>query len=132
MNLLLDTHVFLWALMDTGKLSPTAREKLLDPENKVFVSSVTFLEIALKHSLGKLDLEGLAPGDLPHIASRKMGLNLLSLDATTASSAGIVPVLHKDPFDRMLIHQAIAQGFDLVSADEHFPKYGKYGLNLIW
>lgn len=132
MNLLLDTHVFLWAIMDEGKLSAVAKHELLNPENTVFVSAVSFWEIGIKHSLGKLELSGLLPDELPEIASGRMGAQLVGLDAETASKFGGIPRLHGDPFDRMLVHQAIDQGFLLVSADRKLAQYEPYGLKLVW
>lgn len=132
MNLLLDTHVFLWSLMETSRLSSGAVRAMLNPENQVSVSAVTFWEIALKESLGKLELSGLTPAELPEIAALKMGFNLLALDAETAAGSGKLPRLHADPFDRLLIYQAVAGGFNLVSADTCFSAYQTHGLTLLW
>lgn len=132
MNLLFDTHAFLWAMMEHGKLSAMVRKELLDPENVVFVSAVTFWEIGMKHALGKLELDGVAPSELPDIAVRRMGCRLAGLDAETAARFGEIPKLHGDPFDRMLILQAVSMGYHLVSADRQFVKYLPHGLKLLW
>ena len=132
MKLLVDTHVFLWALMDTEKLSPPAVEALLNQDNQIHVSAVSFWEISLKYALGKLELSGLSPAELPGIATKEMGLKLIALDAKTAASLGTVEKLHNDPFDRMLIHQAIENDFTLVSADQYFSGYQADGLKLLW
>ncbi len=132
MNLLLDTHAFIWAMLDENKLSSLAKYELLNPENTVWVSAISFWEIGMKHSLGKLELFGLLPADLPDIASRKMGMKLIGLDAEVAARFGDIPRLHGDPFDRMLIHQAIRIEAHLVSADRQFSQYGAHGLKLLW
>lgn len=132
MKLLLDTHAFLWAMMEPGKLSDLVRQELLDPENVVFVSAVTFWEIGMKHTLGKLDLDGVTPPELPDIAVHRMGFQLAGLDAETAARFGEIPKLHGDPFDRMLIHQAVSTGYHLVSADRQFTQYLSCGLKLLW
>ncbi len=132
MNLLLDTHVLIWAIMDTSKLSPTARFHLVESENKVYVSAVSLWEIAIKHALGKLDLKGVAPADLVTYATDEVGFNLLDLNSRLVAEYGHVPALHPDPFDRMLIHQAVSGGFSLVSADRKFKEYKSYGLKLVW
>ncbi len=132
MNLLLDTYAFLWSMMAQDKLSIAARQELLNPENTVFVSAVTFWEIGMKHALGKLDLNGVTPSVLPDIAASRMGFQLVDLDAGTASRFGAISRLHGDPFDRMLIHQATKGDFCLVSADRQFVPYSSCGLKLLW
>ncbi len=132
MKLLLDTHVFIWALMDTSRLSAVVKYQMQESENEVLVSAVSFWEIAIKHSLGKLELNGLLPSEMAGIAEREMGLNLLGLDAFSAADSGTIPLLHKDPFDRMLIYQAIHSGYCMVSADKRFSEYQAHGLKLLW
>ncbi|VGO18500.1 type II toxin-antitoxin system VapC family toxin [Pontiella sulfatireligans] len=132
MKLLLDTHAFIWAVMDTAKLSPTAKFHLLKPGSDVYVSAVSLWEIAIKHALGKLDLKGVDPLELAGYATGKMGFKLLDLDAELAAGYESVPAKHPDPFDRMLIHQAVALGLHVVSADKRFPLYVEHGLKLIW
>lgn len=132
MNMLVDTHVLIWATMDTAKLSPTVKCRLLEPENDVYVSAVSLWEIAIKHSLGKLDLNGVLPAQLVNYLTDEMGFKLLDLNSRTASNYGTVPALHPDPFDRMLIHQAISSDFHMISADKQFSAYIEHGLKLIW
>lgn len=132
MNLLLDTHAFLWAMMESGRLSTTVRQALLDPENTVWVSAVTFWEIGMKHALGKLELNGVTPPELPDIALNRMGFQLVGLDPETAARFGEIPKLHGDPFDRMLIRQAILLGYHVVSADRQFVQYLPHGLKVLW
>ena len=132
MKILLDTHAFLWMLMDSRKLSLAAVEALESPSNDGYVSAATFWEISLKHSVGKLDLDTKVPADLVVAAKEELGLSLLPISPEQASTMGNIPRLHGDPFDRMLIHQAIDGRFHLVSADRAFSKYEPYGLKRLW
>lgn len=132
MKILLDTHAFLWMLMDSRKLSPDVVDALTSSNNQVYVSAVSFWEISLKHSAGKLDLADKVPSDLLDAAKYQMGLHLLDLSPEVASAMGRIPRLHGDPFDRMLMHQAIQGGFCLVSADRQFALYSSCGLKLLW
>ncbi len=132
MRLLLDTHAFIWAMAEPAKLSLAARQAMLNPANECFVSAVSLWEISMKHSSGKLDLEGEDPEALMGIAQMKMGFTVVPLDPEVAATLGLVPRLHGDPFDRMLIHQSIVGGFSLVSADRQFKEYKPYGLKLLW
>jgi len=132
MKLLLDSHAFLWAVMDPDKLGKKAQAALSEPGNEAFVSAVTFWELSLKHSLGKLLLEGISPEELPGVAE-EAGFTLLSLDPRHAAEYHGLPKLgHKDPFDRMLVWQAILSGSTLLSKDPDIKAYTKHGLKLLW
>ena len=132
MKLLLDTHAFMWAAFSPRKLSARARSALLDHDNVVAVSSLSFWEIALKFSLGKITLEGCTPDELPTVA-QEMQFAILQADATDMASFHALPrTAHKDPFDRMIIWQAIRQGHALVSKDGHFAAYQPHGLTVWW
>jgi PIN domain nuclease of toxin-antitoxin system len=131
MKLLLDTHVLLWALMEPSKLSAKARVAILDPENDCFVSAISLWEISMKHALGKLELSGIKPEELIGKVKR-MGVDLLALSPETAAGFHTIPRKHGDPFDRMLIHQAISDDYYLVSADRAFSEYEEVGLRLVW
>ena len=99
MNLLLDTHGFLWSLFTPDKLSKAAAREIKSPNNDVAVSVVTFWEISLKYALGKLELTGVKPEELPDSAGQ-MNLEILPITAAEASSFHKLPRLsHKDPFD---------------------------------
>lgn len=129
---LLDTHAFLWAVFDPQRLGHKAAEVAGDPGNRVWVSVVTLWEISLKHALGKLELENVLPEDFPDIAE-KTGFDLLPLAPADAASFHRLPRLgHKDPFDRLLIWQAIRQKLHLVSGDAAFSAYRKHGLKVLW
>jgi len=132
MKLLLDSHAFLWAVMDPEKLSKKVRTAVSSPANEVSVSAVTFWELSLKHSLGKLILEGVSPEEL-FVVAQEAGFNLLSLDPKQASEYHRLPKLaHKDPFDRMLVWQAIASGSTMISKDPSMRAYTNQGLRLMW
>lgn len=132
MKLLLDTHAFLWAAFSPRKLSARVRAAVVDGENTVAVSSLSFWELSLKFSLGKIALEGCTPDELPGVA-RQMQFDILEADADDMASFHALPRLaHKDPFDRMIIWQAIRQGWTLVSKDHSFDAYKSHGLTVWW
>jgi len=132
MNLLLDTHGFLWSLFTPDKLSKEADREIKSPNNDVAVSVVTFWEISLKYALGKLELTGVKPEELPDFAAQ-MNLEILPITAAEASSFHKLPRLsHKDPFDRIIIWQAIQRKMTLVSKDRDFKAYHKLGLRTFW
>lgn len=132
MKLLLDTHAFLWSLFSPEKLSQRARREIISPENEVSVSVVTFWEISLKYALGKLELSGVTPEELPDFADH-MDLEILPINPAEASSFHQLPRhSHKDPFDRIIIWQAIQRRLTLVSKDRNFKDYLEVGLNVIW
>ncbi|WP_138476433.1 type II toxin-antitoxin system VapC family toxin [Dyadobacter bucti] len=132
MKYLLDTHAIIWALTEPQKLSHTAQELLADPYQDIVVSAVSFWEIALKFSLGKLDLAGYMPEEFVS-ASTATGFFFLDLSAEFSSSYHqLAASHHKDPFDRMLIWQAITYKYTLISDDEHVKKYQSEGLKVIW
>lgn len=121
--MLLDTHALLWALEDSPRLSARARSAIGDEANEKIVSAASAFEITTKHRLGKLpqaavllpDLEGkLAP----------FGFALLSITTAHAALAGSMDIAHKDPFDRLLIAQALVEGVPLVSNEALFDGFG--------
>jgi len=131
MNCLIDTHIFLWLLFDPGKISASQISLLEQPENTVYLSDISLWEISLKHSIGKLTLEGTTPDKLPSIAEQ-MGISFLSLNTKSAAAFHQLPKLkHKDPFDRMIIWQAIEGNYSLVSNDASFAEYRQHGLILV-
>lgn len=119
-------------MASSARLSPVARQALLNPENECFVSAVSLWEISMKHAAGKLDLVGETPEGLMNIAMHEMGFSFISLSPEVACTVGQIPKLHGDPFDRMLIHQAICEDYHLVSADKAFNQYKGIGLRLVW
>ena len=132
MRFLLDTHSFLWTLFSPDKLSKRARTSILDPENEVFVTVVSFWEISLKYALGKIEMKGLNPEDLP-AAAKEANFETIQLEPGEAASFHRLPRIGpKDPFDRLIIWQAIQRDFFLISADREFSAYQEYGLELFW
>lgn len=132
MSFLLDAHTLLWAISDQKKLSSKVITILEDANNEVFVSAVTFWEISLKYSLGKLDLNGVTPDDLPKHAE-ETGFSLLPLLPSESSGYHqLNAAWHRDPFDRMLIWQAITNNLTLLSKDKNVAQYKSVGLKLIW
>lgn len=127
MRLLLDTHVLLWALSETGRLSPDALSVIADPDNEVVVSAASAWEIAIKQSLGKIELPGPAEVWLPGAVSRT-GFDWLPISAEDALRTRALPLHHRDPFDRMLVAQAQG-GYTLVSHDERLRPYG---VTVLW
>ena len=133
MKYLLDTHVFLWSLLDTKKIKPRALDIIENESNTVCVSPISFWEIAIKYQLKKLDLEGINLLHLPHIA-REFNYTILNPQIYDYVSIGQLPQKenHQDPFNRMLIQQAIRNDLVLISKDERFPQYEENGLQLLW
>jgi PIN domain nuclease of toxin-antitoxin system len=122
-GLLLDTHALLWFFWDDAQLSPRAKNMIEDANNRKLVSIVSCWEIAIKVGLGKLDLGEPSRSFLPReIARNHFELLPVSLDHATLVE-GLV-AHHRDPFDRLLVAQAMAEGLPLVSADGVFDQYG--------
>ena len=132
MTTLLDTHTFLWTAFSPRKLSKRSRDAILDPGNDILVSTVSFWELSLKYGLGKLELTGTAPEQLPEVAA-SMGFGVLPLNADDASSFHRLPrEAHRDPFDRMIVWQAIARRIPLITKDSALSAYASQGLVTLW
>ena len=133
MKYLLDTHTFIWSFMCPDKLSKRVFSIISDANNTIYVSPITFWEIAIKHRLGKLNLGKINPIHLPNIAA-EYDFSILPLDAYDYVTISNLPVKgdHQDPFDQMLVHTAIHKNFILLSEDKKFKLYEKEGLQLIW
>lgn len=132
MNFLLDTHTFLWTVLQPKRLPPSALTAVQDPGNAIFVSAVTLWEISIKARLGKIDLISLTTDDLIPSALQ-MGFALIGLSPEEAVTQGdLTENTHFDPFDRMLIWQAISRKLTLVSGDKEFKRFAKDGLKLLW
>lgn len=122
MRLLLDTHAFLWWFLDNGRLSRTAHGVIADDANEVLVSAASAWEIATKHRLGKLaGAEKVLPGIARAIADQGFGNLPISVD--DGARAGALPGHHRDPFDRILVAQALARNIVLVSNEALFDRY---------
>jgi len=121
LNLLLDTHVALWAITDSPRLNPKARELIANPANTVWVSVASLWEITIKHSLGR--------GDMPISGAQakawfeQSGYQLLNIEAPHVLGVGELPALHHDPFDRLLVAQALAEPLRLITHDAQVARY---------
>ncbi len=132
MNYLLDTHTLIWAIADSKKLSKRAKELIEDSSCHILVSAISFWEISLKHSIGKLQLGSISPEDFP-ILCQKMDFEVLSIDPDTCSTYHFLEAkYHKDPFDRMLLWLAKSQNFSIISKDENLKLYASEGLSIVW
>lgn len=118
-RLLLDTHAFLWWLSDDSSLGADARQMIGEPRNQVLVSAASIWEISIKQAKGMLE----APEDLEALVEDE-GFTKLPISLFHGQQAGKLPEIHRDPFDRMLIAQAQAEGLELVTADGIIPQYG--------
>lgn len=119
MKLLLDTHVALWSFAEPDRLSAETRARLADPDTPVAVSAASAWEVAVKVAIGKLDFDAdfaQAVDDLEY--------EPLPITIAHALAAGSLPLLHKDPFDRMLVAQAMTDGWTLVTRDAKLLNYG--------
>lgn len=132
MNYIIDTHVFLWSLFESNKLSKKTREIILDLDNSIHLSIISFWEISIKYNLGKIKLKNVLPDDLPKYAEQS-GFETLNIKPDEVSSFYKLPrTLHKDPFDRLIIWQAIQNKMTLISKDTNFDDYIQLGLKFIW
>ena len=124
-RLLVDTNVVVWMLLgDRGRVTATGKKALEDKRHTILVSAVSVWEIAIKRSLGKLQIEeGWAN------ALGRVGLEPLPLTALHAAAVETLPWHHRDPFDRLLVAQASVEGMSMISAD---PQLGAYGVEVAW
>ena len=128
MKLLLDSHTFKWWRDEPNKLSPTAFAEISNPNNDVFLSVVTAWELQIKIALNKFTIkDGLQKAIKDE--QQNNGFQILPVNLSHALYLENLPLHHKDPFDRLLISQAIVENMTLVSADANF---GDYQLNLLW
>lgn len=118
MNIIIDTHIFLWALSDPDKISDEKRSSLEDLSNAIYVSAVSIAEIMIKASLGKLHID-FDPVSLV----KESGFLLLDFSAESALYLKEMPYHHKDPFDRMLIAQSMSTGYPIMTEDPQIPRY---------
>jgi PIN domain nuclease of toxin-antitoxin system len=120
-RLLLDSHLLLWAALFPNRLSGAARALLMDPSNALLFSAASIWEIAIKATLGRGDLRI----DPRHLLSGLLANGYLELPVTGRHTLGIeaLPLVHKDPFDRLLLAQAISEGIVLLTSDAQLAEY---------
>ncbi|MFW5990056.1 MAG: type II toxin-antitoxin system VapC family toxin [Campylobacterales bacterium] len=118
MNILIDTHIFLWLATDISKIDKKHFDYIADETNNIFISSLSIAEIIIKKSIGNLEFDGDILSTLDD-----MGIAVLDFDGKSAITLGLLPFHHKDPFDRMIISQAISKNYKLISLDRKFIKY---------
>ena len=122
MRLLLDTHIFLWLGQGSNRITPEMLTVLTDGQNQLFLSTVTLWEMQIKHALGKLELPT-SVQNFFFIQRHLSNLQIISVTEQHIWTLGTLPHHHRDPFDRMLIAQAMTDNFTLVSADTSFAQY---------
>lgn len=128
MRLLLDTHAFLWFITDDPQLSAAAKTLIADPANEVLVSPASYWEIAIKVRLGKYPLS------VPYLTFITQGIDrndfkILPIEPRHTDLLTTMPLHHRDPFDRLLVAQALVEAIPLVSND---PALDAYGVNRLW
>jgi PIN domain nuclease of toxin-antitoxin system len=132
-TLLIDSHVLMWAAIDDPRLAGAAREAYADPENVLLVSVATLWELGIKHALGRLPLPVPARDFFAReVATR--GYHVLDVQRAHAERAAELPYpdpRHRDPFDRMLVAQALVEGAPLLSADGRLGAHGALGLRIV-
>ena len=123
MRLLLDTHALLWWLLDAPRLSRTAYAAIESEDNEIFVSAAAAWEVTTKHRLGRLPMARALALDFTGAIARE-GFLPLDITVAHAQDAGSLPVAHPDPFDRMLVAQALSERMALVSNEVAFDRFG--------
>jgi PIN domain nuclease of toxin-antitoxin system len=121
LNLLLDTHVALWAITDSPKLSQKARDLIAEPKTTVWISVASLWEIAIKHSLGRGDMPVSSLDAMRYF--RESGYRFLAIEAEHAVAVEELPAHHQDPFDRILVAQALVEPMRLMSHDSLVALY---------
>jgi PIN domain nuclease of toxin-antitoxin system len=118
MNIIIDTHIFLWAIADPSRIEAAKRSALEDLSNTILVSAVSIAELMIKASLGKLEIDF-----DPEALAKQSGFALLDFKAEAALLLKELPFYHKDPFDRMLIAQSLAHDYPIMTEDQKINMY---------
>jgi PIN domain nuclease of toxin-antitoxin system len=128
MKVLVDTCTFLWIASESPRLSKTAAAIFLDRNNERYLSAASAWEIGMKHALGRLPLPAKPDIFVPTVRDDS-GIVSLDIDEASALQAGRLPSLHADPFDRMLVAQAIVHGMTILTPD---PEIEQYAVRVLW
>lgn len=132
MNYFLDTHALIWSLTETKKLSKAVKDALENTENEIYVSAICFWEVSLKYSLGKLSLQGINPEELLELTIQT-GFKLIYISPEDCVDFyKMSNVIHRDPFDRMLIWQALKHDLIFITKDNTVKEYHAIGLKTFW
>lgn len=128
---IIDTHILLWLIFNPKQINKKIMAILEDTDNKIYVCNTTLWEISIKFHLGKLELNGLFPNQLPNMI-KEMGFEILEINYPIMASLFELPSVekHKDPFDRIMIWQCIQKNYTLLSQDAKFDNYQPFGLML--
>jgi len=118
MNIIIDTHIFLWLASDVKKVDKKYMQYIEDMSNTIYLSSLSIAEIMIKKSIGNLDFNA----NILEILD-EMGIEVLDYDGYSAILLGSLPFHHRDPFDRMIISQAISNKYKIISVDRKFKLY---------
>ncbi len=131
MNYLVDTHYLLWSLIDPSRIKKHVTEILTDTQTIKYVSKISFWEVALKYSIGKLKLEGTTPEEILNV-SRESGFKVLDIGEDDIVTSHLLPFIenHRDPFDRLIVWQCIRNDIVLVTADIRLRGYEPHGLKV--
>ncbi|NEQ96464.1 MAG: type II toxin-antitoxin system VapC family toxin [Cyanothece sp. SIO2G6] len=127
MKILLDTHIFLWFISGNTKLSTDVRDAICDPDNEIYLSAVSIWEVIVKYQLGKLALPESPEIYLPKQRDLHQ-ISSLALDENSVGQLANLPLLHRDPFDRMLVCQAIQNGLTIATVD---PEVCAYSISVL-
>lgn len=127
MKYLIDTQILIWMIIDIQKIPDNINKIIKDSRNEIFVSSVSIWEIAIKKSIGKLTF----PFELKKIREviKNMNINILDINTEHLINVAELPFHHKDPFDRLIISQAMIDKLPIISSDNNFPLYN---IKIIW
>jgi len=126
-NYLLDTHTAIWFLNGDDALSQTAKRLILDPSNRKFISIASAWELAIKISLGKLEFTGKSAGFT--LLAQTNGFIVIPIETAYLTVVELLPSIHRDPFDRILIATAMVENMTLVSSDKDIARYN---VPLVW
>jgi PIN domain nuclease of toxin-antitoxin system len=121
MDILLDTHVFIWFIEDNKSLSKNLKKDIENPANSIYVSMASHWEMAIKYSLGKLNFKLKLPKVFDQIIEN--GFNIMSISSIHILKSSELTFHHRDPFDRLIIAQSIVEDMHIITADDIFEKY---------